>query len=716
MPLVKLSIAPGVYTEATDKDRRPKWKDGNRIRFRYGYPESIGGWQKDSTNTFKGVCRGINNWVTLSEEVLIGLGTHKRLLIWRGGTFFNVTPLRTSTKSPFSATPVEDIFSTTAASATVAVLQVTHGVKVGDGIFFTNQTASPIDGTVIPTTEIEVTEVTDADNYSFELSSTVTTTEASWGSADQVTNGGFGADTNWTKGTGWSIAAGVASSDGTQVANSDLSQAITPTSGETYEVTFTVSNYSAGNVTPVIGDVEGTDRAANGTFVETIVSSSGTDLDIRADLNFVGDIDDVIVKPHVGFSYEINVGEEDTSSLLGWGAGTWSEDEWGTARTSGGISQFARVWHLDQFGEDLVANIHGGAIYTWDATNGTTTRAIVISGAPATARFILTSPQARHLIAFGAHDGSVDDPLLIRWSDSEDFTDFTPTNINLAGDLRIDRGTELVGGVRTRGQILALTDVSAHSFFHTNDSFVFAIDILGEGCGLIAPHAILEHSGVVLYQGLDNFYIYDGVVRVLPCDVWSFVYDDINIAQKRKFHAATNRKFNEGWFFYCSAASDEIDRYVKINYLDQVWDYGALDRTAWIDIAEGGGLTVPYAPDASGILYQHEVGVDDDISALGSRIESFDFDIEEGGVLYHIKKLLPDFIQLTGNVTVDLKAKLYPQSTAVSKGPYTVTSSTERISTRVRGRQISLNITSSTIGDAWQMGTFQAQIVPHGKR
>jgi len=419
----------------------------------------------------------------------------------------------------------------------------------------------------------------------------------------------------------------------------------------------------------------------------------------------------------IDYDYEINIGKVDTASAFGLGAGAWGDGTWGTIRTSSlGVTK-ARTWSLDQWGEDLIANVKGGNIYHWDATNGLTTRAVIITGAPTTVNFILVTPVNRQLVAFGVGT----DPLLIQYSSMNDFTDFNIlSTTNTAGELRIDKGSEIISAIRTRGQIMIFTDVSAHSMFPTNGSLLWGIKELGNGCGIASPHAAAEHAGIVRYMGIDNFYIYDGLIRILPCDVWTKVFKDINLFQKEKFHTSTVIEQDETWFFYCSSTSDEIDRYAKIHNTSGIWDYGTIERTAWVDIGQGGGLTVPYAIDASGVLYQQETGVNDGVTtALNSFIESYDIDIatkeEVGGSMFHIKKLHPDFKRLSGDIDISLSAKPYPQSAATTK-VYTAVSSTERISTRVRGRQVSIKMAQNQLNGEWASGIIIAEILVDGRR
>jgi hypothetical protein len=594
-----LSFIPGIITERTAKDAKGYWKDCNRIRFRSGMPGSMKGWIRDNNTQLSGKCRGSTNWVTLSNDQLIAIGTHKKLYLWRGGTYYDITPLQDSTSSPFNSAALTDPFDVTIGSATVTVNHASHNMTEGSTVIFSN--ASAVGGITI---------------------------------------------------------------DGTYVIQS-------VTSGNAYTIT-------------------------HGSAATSTATGGGT----------------------VDYDYEISVGSDFTYPLAGWGASTWGDSTWGTPRNASNIFVDARIWHFDLWGEDLIGNIRNGGIYTWDATLGLNARATLISQAPETARTIIVSPEDRHLIAFGAHDGTTNDPLLIRWSDSEDFTNFTPATTNTAGDKRLDRGTEIVGAIQTRGQILIFTDVSVHSMYASNDDFIFAVNtIAADGCGLMAPDAAVERKGVVYWIGSNKrMYKYDGIVQDLECPILKYIFDDFNEQQRIICHMNSISDENEIIGFYPSSSSSEIDKYFKFNITENAWDYGEMSRTTWIDATGKGGLRNPYAVDGDSYLYQHETGITDNNSALNSFIESHDFMLSNGMQIMHIKRTIVDFLTLTGSLSFTLKTKKFPRGSYRTKGPRTITSSTKQLKLRAKGRQACVRLESTGQADSWQIGEFLIQLFPHGQQ
>ena len=428
----------------------------------------------------------------------------------------------------------------------------------------------------------------------------------------------------------------------------------------------------------------------------------------------------------VEFEYDITIGFESGTEVVGWGTGRYGGGVYGLGVAGTGFLQALRIWSLDNFGEDLLASPNEKELYHWDRSAGPTIRAVVVPEAPATIQRMLISPQARHVIAFGAGTGSQSAPgspdkLLIRWCDSEDFSDWIATSTNLAGDLRLDVGSQIITAIESRGDIIIFTDESLHALQFIGGTLVFGLRHLGQSVTIIGPNAAVDVNGIVIFMGEDDFLIYDGVLRVLDCDVRNKVFDDLNQAQGDKVYCGVNKLFTEVWWLYPSSGSNTNDRYVKWNYKDNVWDFGTLIRTAWHDSSRF--LTgKPYATDG-GKIYQHETGVDDTdengvLQAMSSRLESGDMEIDPNGQnMMHIGAMIPDFKTLTGSIDLTLRGRGYPQRTALnSKGPFTITSSTERQSLRIRTRQISFLIESDALSDDWRMGTWRAELRPHGRR
>jgi hypothetical protein len=415
----------------------------------------------------------------------------------------------------------------------------------------------------------------------------------------------------------------------------------------------------------------------------------------------------------VGYGYEINVGLAETGLVFGFGAGTWGEGTWGTPRAESTFVAPLRVWSLDTWGEDLIASPSGGAVYWWDRSEGFGRRAQLVSQAPSKNLRVIVSQENRQLICLGTTDdlGNLD-PLFIRWSDTEDFTDFEILEENSAGSQRIDGGSEIVTAIRTRSGILIWTDQTLHLMQPTGDSLVYDFRQLGSGVSLTGPNAALDAGGVVYAFAVDNFYVFDGTLRVLPCDVWTRVFSSFNLSQRRMVYASLNTKFSEIWWFYPPDSSNSNTRLVVYNYRDGLWWYGNLQRSAFSGF--GPLFEKPFGFDDDGDLYTHE---DPDGSTdLESYIVSDDIEIGEGQAAMHVSTLIPDFKELIGTATVTLTGKLYPAASTKTKGPHSVTSSTRKISTRMKARQVSLRVAMGAGSGRFRMGEWRAEIEQDGER
>lgn len=418
----------------------------------------------------------------------------------------------------------------------------------------------------------------------------------------------------------------------------------------------------------------------------------------------------------VAYSYEISIGSADSTLGYGWGAGSWGAETWGTARTTTTFLTLARIWSLATWGEDMVACPRGGKIYAWDSSVGTGTRATLITNAPSTNRAIFVSQEDRHLVALGAHDGSADDPMLIRWCDAEDYTNWTPSLTNTAGDKRLDLGNEIYCGLPVRGETLIFTDTHVYGMVFSGGVEVFTFRTIGDNGGLRGPNAVYVSEGIAYWMGDRNFFFYDGLVKVLECPVLTHVFGDINTDQKAKIFCGMNREFREIWWLYPSGDSMEIDRYVIYNLQDKVWYYGTLARTVMVgdsDVLQG-----VYAAGTNGYMYYHDSGVDDDGSAMESWLESGDVEISETGEqMMHVSKYIPDFQTLDGNMEITFTGKRYPQdSETQASGPHSFSSATKFINPRMRARQLYIRMESNEIGGDWRSGHIRIDLLPHGKR
>lgn len=418
----------------------------------------------------------------------------------------------------------------------------------------------------------------------------------------------------------------------------------------------------------------------------------------------------------VSYSYETHIGNVDSIAGLGWGAGTWSGGTYGTPRTVTDFLDMARIWTIDQWGEDVVCNPRQGAIYVWDSSTGVSTRATVISQAPTTAKSILVSPEDRHLIALGAHDGSADNPMMVRWCDQENYTDWTPTVTNTAGSKQLDMGNEILCAAKVRGEHLIFTDSSVYSMTFVGPPDTFAFRTLGDNGGLVGPMAVHVFEGVAYWMGSRDFFMYDGVTKVIPCTITSEVFDDINRTQQAKVHCGVNKEFREVWWLYPSSDCAECCKYAIFNIADQSWASGTLERTMLIGDSEVFDYAYGFGTD--GYLYEHESGTDAYNQPMTTYIESGDIEIDAGGNhLAHLSKAIPDMYVIEGSVDLTVKGKKYPQEASyVESGPHAVDSSTRFVNPRLRARQIAVRIESGSLGDAWSLGTLRVDLIPHGGR
>jgi hypothetical protein len=435
-------------------------------------------------------------------------------------------------------------------------------------------------------------------------------------------------------------------------------------------------------------------------------------------------------------AYQINTGPATVIPLTGWGAGTWSSGSWGITSTSG---YSLRLWSQRNWGEDLVFGPRGGGMYYWDATTGVAVRgynlatAVGASDVPTVQNVIFVSDVNRFVFAFGCNDygSSALDPMLIRWSDQEDALNWTPAATNQAGSLRLSTGSEIVTVIQARQEIVVFTDSALYSLQYLDAPIFWGAQLLGDNISIVGPNAVAIASGVVYWMGVDKFYQYDGRVQTLPCDVRRYVFSNFNAAQAAQVFAGTNEGFNEVWWFYCSANSTTIDRYVVYNYLERIWYYGTMARTAWLD---SGIRDYPLAATYSYNLVNHESGIDDNETGtpapILANISSSEFDIGDGHNFGFVWRMLPDITfenSTAGAATVNMtlyglynsgSGSIDSAGAPVVKGStYVITEEfTGQIYTRVRGRQLIFKVDSNTLGTTWQLGAPRIDIRPDGRR
>ena len=434
--------------------------------------------------------------------------------------------------------------------------------------------------------------------------------------------------------------------------------------------------------------------------------------------------------------YQINVGPATSTYGLGWGTDTWGSGTWDTASSSSDVVIVGRNWSLDNFGEDLIATVLDGGTFVWDTSGGLSARATALSNAPTASRFSLVSTDTRHLLIFGTETtigstGTQDD-LFFRFSDREDATDYTPVATNEAGSLRISDGSRIIGAVKSAGQILVWTDTSLHGIQFVGTPFTFGLRQLGANAGLIAQHAAIEVNGVAYWMSDDAFYLYDGVVKKMPCSVQDFVFDDISYTNKNDIAVGLNTAYNEIIWYYPSANASQIDRAVAYNYLEGTWYTLSLGRTTWLGAyvyekpiaTEYSASTTANVSTILGLtagasfVYEHESGNNQaDGTAITAFLETGSVEIGDGDQLMSVSKLVPDFDNLANTMTATLTLEQYPQSSANVTTSGSITSTTEKISVRGRGRAVKIKYQTNTVDDTpWRLGSQKIQLRPDGRR
>jgi hypothetical protein len=728
MPLKKILFRPGVNRENTRYASEALgsvssatqavggWYESDKVRFRAGTPEKLGGWQRISASAFLGVCRSLWNWVTLGSANLVGVGTNLKFYVEQGGDYNDITPLRSYAESPVT---LSNPFDTTSGSAVINVNDTAHGLTTGDVATFSGAVAVGGVPAEVLNTNHKVT-VTGADDYTITVSVVASST---------VTGGG-----------GASVSAAYTKF------NVALTNPFTATLGS---AVITVADTAHGCVTGDFVTFSGA-TGLGGNITAGVLNQQYqiTVADVNSYVftaSAVANATDVSGSPgggSVSAAYQINVGTEFQVPLTGWGAGAWGAGTWGIGGSS---SVSLRLWSQTNFGEDLIFAPRDGGIYYWKASLGVETRGVALntlagaSDVPTVQKFIFVSDVSRFVFAFGCNDygSTVQNPMLVRWSDQESPVNWTPASTNQAGSVQLSTGSELVTCLQTRQEILAWTDSAIYSMQYVGVPAVWSTSILSDNVSIIGPNAKALASGVVYWMGRDKFYKYDGRVQTLRCDLREYIFSDINQSQNQQVASGTNEGFNEVWWFYCSEGSNVVDKYVIYNYAEDIWYYGLMGRTAWLD---SGLRDYPIAATYNYNLVNHEQGVDDNetgtTTAIAAFICSSEFDIDDGHNFGFIWRVLPDltFRNSTAGTSPQCTMTLIPYQNSGS-GPNVPASTdgtsnaviqrtatapveefTGQVYIRVRGRQLIFQVESEKIGTAWQLGAPRIDIRPDGRR
>jgi hypothetical protein len=621
MPLTKLQFRPGVNRETTAYANEGGWFDGNRVRFRDGLPETIGGWKKISSLQFLGTCRALIGWRVLDGTQLLGVGTHLKYYLGRGGGYSDITPIRSTTAAG------DATFAAVDGSSTVTVTDVTHGALLNDFVTFTD--AVSLGGAVtalVLNSEYQITAIVDSDNYEIAL--------------------------------------------------------------------------------PVAANASDTSDGGAAT---------------------------------VG-AYQVNTGLDTSVIGTGWGAGAWGAGGWGEASSTAIAGAQLRVWTHTNFGEDLIFAPRGGGVYYWDRTSGFASRGVNITSlagantSPTIANILLLSERDRHVIVFGTDDEFIPgvlDPLLIRFSATESITDWESRPNNTAGSLRVGSGNEIIAAVHTRLLTLVITDESVHAMQFSGPPFTFGINEVAFGTSIASPKAAVGVGDEVMWMGVGSFYRFNGLVQQIPCSVRDYVFGDINENQYAKVFAGHEGSFGEVYWFYPSSGSQDNDKYVVYNYLQDLWYYGDLSRTSWLARSV---FSSPIAASKDNYLYFHETGITDGdfepAQALGSFIESSPVDIGDGDNFMFVTRMIPD-LTFTGSegatapsATMTLSMQNFSGGAYVGSNAQDVVQTvavpveqfTEQVYLRLRGRSIRLRVSSTCDCTAWRLGAPRLDFRPDGRR
>jgi hypothetical protein len=714
MPLQKLQLRPGVNRESTTLANEGGWFECDKVRFRSGFPEKIGGWAALSYNTFLGVARSLWNWVTLKSYNLLGVGTNLKFYIETGGAYYDITPIRLNTTNTTTFAAV-DGFTTITVTDTGA-----SGLQVGDFVTFSG--AVSLGGNItaaILNSEFQIQSVLSGTTYT--ITSPITANSSDIGDGGANTDAAYQINTGPAiniVGTGWGVApwGGYVPGTSSSLLNGNINNSTT---------TITVNSTSAFTASGAIW--------IDGEYI-TYSGKTGTDF-----TGCVRGADGTTAAAHLS-----GVLVAQATSFPGWGEGFAS---------GVGAEAQLRLWSQSNFGENLLFNPRGGAIYLWQPGTGATpavnTRGTIISGTdvPSQVNEIMVSDSTRIVIAFGCNDydppiGTGEfDPMLVRWTGQESYTDWTPSITNQAGSYRLSHGSYIVGALQTRQEIMVWTDSAVYSMQYLGPPYIWGFTLLADNISIASQNTMATAAGVVYWMGVDKFYIYSGRVETLPCSLRQYVFNDINRGQQEQFLSGTNEGYSEVWWFYCSANSNVIDRYIIFNYLDRVWYYGTMDRTAWLDSAL---REYPMAATSDNLLVFHEAAVDDGTtnppSPISAYIQSSDFDIGDGHNYGFVWRIIPDITFDGSNtsgltsVNPEVRFVVRPRQNpgsgyGVSPSPtiqsaqsyagqqvYNVQQFTEIVYSRIRGRQMAFKIESNTLGTQWQLGVPRIDVRSDGRR
>jgi hypothetical protein len=771
MPLSKLELKPGVNKEGTRYSTEGGWHDSDKVRFRKGLPEKIGGWVRLSNNVFNGISRSIHSWRTLASKLYVGVGTNTKFYIESGGEYSDITPLDQA-----SAT----VKAATSSSTTVTLENNVGTVRTGMVMTGTDASGSAISVTVAAVASQGSITISASKSIAinailhFQAAITLGADPLITGNTSTTlrimdANGGYQNNDYVTLSGSVTTVNGVTEDDLLTTADSKEYQI------STNQATVTATSSGASSdASPDFNTPSGTIEVGmtiTGANIATVVyvlevtgSYSQTNPRLSASVTISGaDVEYTFAHTHsytitmdsasggtaaigggsgIIATYQINSGDEVQTPAQGWGAGYYGGGAWSTGLTT---ESNIRLWSQANFGEDLIMNYRGGPLFYWDGDGSLSTRATLLSSrvnslsVPAKANRVLVSDISRFVFCLGStaylDTTNTIDPLLVRWSDQEDAGDWAPTTTNVAGSLRLSRGGEIITGIQARQEILVWTDAALYSL-QLLGLEGWGAQIVGENVSICGPNAVAYANGIAFWMGKDKFYIYDGSVKSLPSTLHRHVFENFEVSQSQQVASGTNEEFNEVWWFYPSSESTTNDLYVVYNYVENLWYHGTMARTAW----ENSGIrSYPLAATYTKNLVDHEFGVDDSetttTTPIVASITSSEFDLQDGHQFAFVWRMLPDITfqgSTQGSPSVDMTLNPLDSSgsgyntptseggsntgTVVQGTTITVEPYTTHINTRLRGRQMSLKVESTDLGVKWQLGYPRIDMRPDGRR
>ena len=728
--LQKIGFLPGINKQLTATGAEGQWIDCDNVRFRYGTPEKMGGWQQLGADNVTGAARGLHQFINSSSQKFSIIGTNRILYAYSGGVFYDIHPIK-------STTTLTNAFSTTNGSAIVTITISSHGFEAGDIILLDNFTTisnSNYSASDFNDIRFMVTSVPSADTITITMPSNETGSGATTSGGIRVKHYYPVGPAVQAKGFGWSLGTWGGEEVGafTTTLNGAISSTSGGNNGSATEITLTDASQfpSSGTNFVQIGSEEISYTGITGNKLTGITRG---------------------VRGTSPTTHSNGATVTNASNFVAWGEAA-----------SGDLVLEPGMWSLDNFGDKAICLIHDGEVFEWDssAVNATSNRATIISGAPTASRHMIVSTPDRHLVFFGTETTigtkSSQDDMFVRFSAVEDINTYTPTATNDAGTQRLADGSRIMGAIRGRDAIYLYTDTALFLMRFVGQPFTFAFTQVGTNCGLAGQNAVVEVDGAAYWLSENGFFKYAGALQSLPCLVEDFVYDDINLESgNQMISAGLNNLFGEIIWFYPTSTSSVVNKMVSYNYFDStpnrpVWTVGTLARTAWEDSAIFGkphaleydadgvepATSATYVQgntDGTSTYYQHETGTDQvkggTVTAITANILSGDFDITQdrnqgvtlrgdGEYIMKIRRFIPDFISQTGNAQVTLNLRDFSNDTASgsSLGPFTVTSSTSKVDTRARARAIALKIENTGSSQDWKLGTFRLDVQPDGRR